>query len=506
MTRLPVPGQDDGAWGNLLNEFLGVSHNSDGTLKNGATASDNSVVHASGNEAVGGTKTFSASPIVPTPTLGSQAANKTYVDSVATAGAPAATTSSPGLVQLTGDLGGTGTTATAPVISDNAVTNSKIANGAVGTSKLATGAVTSNEIADGTITNTDISASAAISKSKLAALNITDSDVAAGAAIAKSKLASLNIVDADVSAISESKVTNLTSDLNSKAPTTRTIATGTGLSGGGDLSADRTLSVSNDTTTQRVRVSNGGTLVGTRQEVNFIQGSNTTLTVADDSANNRVNVTVAATGGAGTPASTVTSETTFGLAPAVGSSTAYARADHTHGSPSLTSVSAAMLGCVIETVPLYTCSTIGGISLASGTFLAYLVRPGAVTVTNLGCWVTTAGVTSSGVNGMALYTEAGVLIDQTADMSTAMSSAGVITAALGSPHTLSDSTNYYIAILTHFSGTTPKVANAANGGTTYPSVNGHILSLAINSQTSFPASFTPSSATRNNGNYWLIGT
>ena len=30
--RLPVPGSDDGLWGNLLNTFLSVAHNSDGTL------------------------------------------------------------------------------------------------------------------------------------------------------------------------------------------------------------------------------------------------------------------------------------------------------------------------------------------------------------------------------------------------------------------------------------------------------------------------------------------
>lgn len=36
---------------------------------------------------------------------------------------------------------------------------------------------------------------------------------------------------------------------------------------------------------------------------------------------------------AGTPASTVTNETSWGIAPAVGTSTAYARADHTHGTP-----------------------------------------------------------------------------------------------------------------------------------------------------------------------------
>lgn len=82
--------------------------------------------------------------------------------------------------------------------------------------------------------------------------------------------------------------------LASKADVTRQIISGTGLSGGGDLSADRTLSVACDTTTQKIRVSKGGTLQGTRQEVNLIQGSNITLTSADNAGANRVDVTIAA--------------------------------------------------------------------------------------------------------------------------------------------------------------------------------------------------------------------
>jgi hypothetical protein len=31
--RLPVSGQDDGTWGDILNGFLKVEHNGDGTLK-----------------------------------------------------------------------------------------------------------------------------------------------------------------------------------------------------------------------------------------------------------------------------------------------------------------------------------------------------------------------------------------------------------------------------------------------------------------------------------------
>ncbi len=33
MARLPVPGQDAGTWGGILNEYLQVSHNNDGSLK-----------------------------------------------------------------------------------------------------------------------------------------------------------------------------------------------------------------------------------------------------------------------------------------------------------------------------------------------------------------------------------------------------------------------------------------------------------------------------------------
>jgi len=38
MSRLPVPGADGDAWGTILNDFLGVAHNADGTLD--ATAAD----------------------------------------------------------------------------------------------------------------------------------------------------------------------------------------------------------------------------------------------------------------------------------------------------------------------------------------------------------------------------------------------------------------------------------------------------------------------------------
>jgi len=33
MARLPIPGGDSGKWGDILNNFLHIAHNSDGTLK-----------------------------------------------------------------------------------------------------------------------------------------------------------------------------------------------------------------------------------------------------------------------------------------------------------------------------------------------------------------------------------------------------------------------------------------------------------------------------------------
>jgi hypothetical protein len=145
MARLPIPGSDDGTWGAILNDYLGQAHDSDGTLKSNAVtngaiadgavteakldtavqtklntvssgvadgavtdikvnasaaiaqskisglttdlaakAADSAVVHNTGAEAVAGVKTFSSSPVVPTPSTGTAAANKTYIDTAVT--------------------------------------------------------------------------------------------------------------------------------------------------------------------------------------------------------------------------------------------------------------------------------------------------------------------------------------------------------------------------------------------------------------------------------------
>lgn len=141
MARLPNPGGDAGSWGTILNDFLSVEHEPDGTLKADGTlagkADDSEVVKLSGGQTIGGTKTFSSSPIVPDPTAPNETATKSYVDSAVSSGSPDADANTKGLVQLAGDLSGT---------------------------------AASPQIATGVIVDADISGSAAIAQSKISDL------------------------------------------------------------------------------------------------------------------------------------------------------------------------------------------------------------------------------------------------------------------------------------------------------------------------------------------------
>jgi hypothetical protein len=128
MARLPVPGEDKGSWGDILNDFLLVDHNSDGSLKLGGTL---------GSYAPLDNPIFTGTVTVPNPSSATDAVTKSYVDTlVGGVSAPDATTSTKGVVQLAGDLSGT---ATNPQIADGAITNANI-NAAAG--------IAQNKIAD----------------------------------------------------------------------------------------------------------------------------------------------------------------------------------------------------------------------------------------------------------------------------------------------------------------------------------------------------------------------
>jgi lysophospholipase L1-like esterase len=120
--RLPTPGQDNGTWGTILNDFLGVAHNTDGSLKPsaitaaGALTSNSSAsgdlggtyagptviathlsaplpvnqggtgsatqnfVDTSTAQTVGGVKTFSAAPVVPANSFSESAVTNLVTD------------------------------------------------------------------------------------------------------------------------------------------------------------------------------------------------------------------------------------------------------------------------------------------------------------------------------------------------------------------------------------------------------------------------------------------
>lgn len=193
MARLPQPGGDENTWGDVLNDFLLVSHDADGEIK--ANAIDGAALQ---NNSVTATKLDSGSGSNGQ-VLTKNSAISGGFEWTSVAGSPDATTSSKGLVQLAGDLTGT---AAAPAVATGAITGAKIAN-----------------------------------------TTITDANISGSAAIAKTKLAALNIGDSDVNTISESKITNLTTDLSQRV----TVANGGGETyfDAGNSGAAKTLNLAN---------------------------------------------------------------------------------------------------------------------------------------------------------------------------------------------------------------------------------------------------------------------
>ena len=92
----------------------------------------------------------------------------------------------------------------------------------------------------------------------------------------------------------------------------KSLTAGTGIS----LSSDAntiTFSTPDDQTTQQVDVSAEGSLVGTRKEINFIQGTGATLGVIENIGQNRIDITISATGAGGGESNTSTNQGVGGV-------------------------------------------------------------------------------------------------------------------------------------------------------------------------------------------------
>jgi hypothetical protein len=227
MARLPQPGGDEGNWGDILNDFLTQELNSDGTLKK---ASDIAAAKQAADDAA----------------ADAAAAQQTADTALASGGSGAvnATTSSVGLIQLAGDLGGTATAPTVPGLAGKANTSHTHAQSDVTglVTALSGKASASHTHAQSEITNlsTDLATKAPLASPTLTgtpaaptATGGTNTTQIATTAFVTAAVSAVSggggvpddgsVTDAKVAsnaAIAQSKIANLTTDLAAKADST----------------------------------------------------------------------------------------------------------------------------------------------------------------------------------------------------------------------------------------------------------------------------------------------
>jgi hypothetical protein len=283
--RLPTPGGDSGDWGTILNGFLEVSHNSDGTLiptavtdagayskpSGGIPASDldsstQTIINSVANKyvkPVGGipyTDLAGSIPVSYLTTTGT-ASSSTYLRGDGTwsavSSASNATGSTPGLVQLSGDLGGgaSGTAASPQVTSTHLASALPLAQGG-------TGSTTQNFV--------DLSTSQTIAGTKTFSSTITG-NISGNAATATNAntVTTIPALTGDVTSNGSGNVTTVAKingiTLPSNAPTssgqvltTTGSGSGTGTSwqtvqtGSSTLSGDSDVSITNPVDGQRL--------------------------------------------------------------------------------------------------------------------------------------------------------------------------------------------------------------------------------------------------------------
>lgn len=170
----------------------------------------------------------------------------------------------------------------------------------------------------------------------------------------------------------------------------------------------------------------------------------------------------------------------------------------------------AMLGLVGQPFPL-DANDHDDLGVTAGFLICALIRPGAGPVTNLGLWLSAAGGTSTGVSSMALFSESGTQLGVTGDMTAALTNgvnAGTyIEAALTSPYTAADATDYYVGILCQLT-TNAKIAGVFGTSNTLhiPAVKGNRPMIVVGGQSTMPTTIDVAGATTAGAAYWLVAS
>jgi hypothetical protein len=157
-----------------------------------------------------------------------------------------------------------------------------------------TGNVTINSAYNGTVTN--VATGTGLTGGPITTtgtISLANTAVTAASYGAANNVATFT-VDAQgrLTAASNTAISINVAAVSGAVPNTRNVTASTGLTGGGNISADISFAQTPNSVQQLVMVQNNGVNVGLRQIHNFAPGNNITITTADDVANGRANVTL----------------------------------------------------------------------------------------------------------------------------------------------------------------------------------------------------------------------
>lgn len=129
-----------------------------------------------------------------------------------------------------------------------------------------------------------------------------------------------------------------------------------------------------------------------------------------------------------------------------------------------------------------------------------------MTVSSVDLAVTTATSPVAGTySGVGIYTDAGTLLSKSADAGASFATTGVKTITLSAAQDLTAGTYVWLATLWQGTGTV-KIAGCTLAVKDFVLNAGARRAVFLNTQSTMPASFTPSAASTNNAIHWLAGS